>query len=326
MRSIGLSGKTFLALALALSAPSAARAEFPERAIRFVVPFAAGGPTDALARYLAEGVRTRLGQPVIVENRAGAGANVGADFVANAPADGYTLLFGTSGPLAINVSLYSRLSYDPIKSFDPIIMIGKLPNVLSVHPSVPAKNVQELIAYAKANAGKLSFSSSGNGASTHLAGVMFNAIAGTDILHVPYRGGAPAINDLIGGQVQMSFADIFVSAPHIKAGTLRALGVTTIERTPVLPDVPTFDEQGLKGFDVSVFFGVVAPKGVPAPIIEKLNAAFAGAMDDSAIKPVLEAQGIIRAPSASPAYLAKFMGEEIPKWRDVIKSVGLQVE
>ena len=205
-------------------------------------------------------------------------------------------------------------------------MIGKLPNVLSVHPSVPAKNVQELIAYAKSNAGKLSFSSSGNGASTHLAGVMFGSITGTDILHVPYRGGAPAINDLIGGQVQMSFSDIFVSAPHIKAGSLRALGVTTIERTPVLPDVPTFDEQGLKGFDVSVFFGVVVPKGTPAPVVEKLNAAFAAAMDDASIKPVLEAQGILRAPSTSPAYLAKFMGDEIPKWRDVIKSVGLQIE
>ncbi|WP_210345252.1 tripartite tricarboxylate transporter substrate binding protein [Bradyrhizobium sp. CCBAU 53340] len=263
---------------------------------------------------------------MIVENRAGAGANVGADFVAKAPADGYTLLFGTSGPLAINVSLYTKLSYDPIKSFDPIIMIGKMPNVLSVHPSVPAQNVQDLIAYAKANPGKLSFSSSGNGASTHLAGVMFNAAAGTDILHVPYRGGAPAINDLVGGQVQMSFADIFVSAPHIKAGILRALGVTTIERTPVLPDVPTFDEQGLKGFDVSVFFGVVAPKGVPEPIIEKLNAAFVATMNDSSIKPILDAQGIIPASSNSPAYLRKFMAQEIPKWRDVINSIALRIE
>ncbi len=326
MGLISLCRKLLLVSAVALSMPAMARAEFPERPIKFVVPFAAGGPTDALARSLAEGVRAKLGQPVIVENRAGAGANVGADFVANAPADGYTLLFGTSGPLAINVGLYAKLSYDPIKSFDPIIMIGKMPNVLSVHPSVPAQNVQELIAYAKANPGKLSFSSSGNGASTHLAGVMFNAIAGTDILHVPYRGGAPAINDLIGGQVQMSFADIFVSAPHIKAGLLRALGVTTIERTPVLPDVPTFDEQGLKGFDVSVFFGVVAPKGVPEPIIEKLNAAFVAAMNDNSIKPILDAQGIIPAPSSSPAYLGTFMAQEIPKWRDVINSIALRID
>lgn len=224
------------------------------------------------------------------------------------------------------MSLYTKLNYDPIRSFDPVIMIGKLPNVLSVHPSVPASNVQELISYAKSNAGKLSFSSSGNGASTHLAGVMFNAIAGTDILHVPYRGGAPAINDLIGGQVEMSFADIFVSAPHIKAGTIRALGVATIERTPVLPDVPTFDEQGLKGFDVSVFFGVVVPKGVPEPIIENLNAAFVAAMNDSSIKPILEAQEMIPTPSNSPAYLSKFMAQEIPKWRDVINAVGLRIE
>ncbi|MGY4299803.1 tripartite-type tricarboxylate transporter receptor subunit TctC [Bradyrhizobium sp. i1.4.4] len=205
-------------------------------------------------------------------------------------------------------------------------MIGKLPNVLSVHPSVPATNVRELIAYAKANPGKLTFSSSGNGASTHLSGVMFNAVAGTDILHIPYRGGAPAINDLLGGQVQMSFADVYVSAPHIKAGTLRAIGVTTLERTPVLPDIPTFDEQGLKGFDISVFFGIVAPKGTPIEIIEKLNAAFAAVMDDPSIKSMLEAQGIIRASSNSPSHLQRFMADEIPRWRDVIKSIGLEIQ
>lgn len=302
-----------------------AQADYPDRPIKLIVPFAAGGPTDALARQLAEGVRSRLGQPVIIENKGGAGANIGAEFVANSPADGYTVLFGTSGPLAINVSLYPKLSYDPLKSFDPVIMIGKLPNVLSVHPSIPVKTVPEFVEYAKSRKAKLNFSSSGNGASTHLAGVMFSELTGADLTHVPYRGGAPAINDLVGGQVESSFADVFVSAPHVKAGTIRALGVTTIERTPVLPDVPTLDEQGLKGFDVSVFFGVVVPKGTPKDVTGKLNAAFAAAMDDPATKKVMETQGLIRAQSFSPDFLGKFMSDEVPKWREVISKVKIDL-
>jgi tripartite-type tricarboxylate transporter receptor subunit TctC len=308
---------------LAITCSTAARAEYPDRPLKLVVPFAAGGPTDALARNLADGLRTQLKQTVVVENKGGAGANIGAEYTANAPADGYTLMFGTSGPLAINVSLYKKLTYDPIKSFDPVIMLGKLPNVLSAGPGLAAKDLKELIAYAKAG-NKLSYSSSGAGASTHLSGILFNSIAGVDLLHVPYRGAAPAMTDLLGGQVPLSFSDIYTSAPHIKAGTIHAIGVTTIERTPLLPDVPTLDELGLKGFDVSVFFGIVVPKGTPPEVIAKLNSAFQEAIKDPAIKTAMDQQGIIPARSSTPAYLAEFMAAETVHWRDVLKQVGFE--
>ena len=203
---------------------------FPSRPVTLVVPFPPGGPTDALARRLAEGVKNQLNQSVIVENRAGAGGNIGAEYVANADADGYTILFGTSGPLAINVSLYKGQQYDPRTSFEPIIRIGHLPNILVVHPSTPASNVQELIAYAKQHPAKLSYASSGNGASSHLAGILFNKMAGTDILHIPYKGTGPALNDLLGAQVSMSFTDILTALPHVQAGKLRAIGVSNFEQ------------------------------------------------------------------------------------------------
>lgn len=305
----------------AIACSATARAEYPDRPVKLVVPFAAGGPTDALARNLAEGLRAQLKQTIVVENKAGAGANIGAEFTANSPADGYTLMFGTSGPLAINVSLYKKLNYDPIKSFDPVIMLGKLPNVLSASPGLSAKDLKELIAYAKAG-NKLSYSSSGVGASTHLSGILFNAKAGVDLQHVPYRGAAPAMTDLLGGQVPLSFSDVYTSAPHIKAGTIRPIGVTTIERTPLLPDVPTLDELGLKGFDVSVFFGIVVPKGTPPEVIAKLNAAFREAIKDPTIKAAMDQQGIVPAQSFTPAYLAEFMASETRHWRDVLTQVG----
>jgi tripartite-type tricarboxylate transporter receptor subunit TctC len=314
-----------LAAALLAGASWPARADFPDRAIKLVVPFAPGGPTDALARHLAEGLKARLGQSVIIDNRGGAGGNIGAEAVANAPADGYTLLFGTSGPLAINVSLYGKLGYDPVASFAPVIMIGTLPNVLTVNPSVPAKTVQELIAYAKSGKQTLSFASSGNGASSHLAGIMFNTVAGTDFVHVPYRGTGPALNDLIGGQVQMTFTDVLTAQPHVRAGTLRALGVTSATRSGALPEVPTLAEQGMPGFDVSVFFGIVAPKATPPEVVARLNRAFAETLADPAIQQVLTAQGIIAAPATDPGTLAAFMAAEIPKWREVIKKANVEV-
>ena len=189
---------------------------FPSKPISLVVPYAPGGPTDAMARTLANAIKPPLGQVMVVENKAGAGANIGAEYVARSEADGYTLMFGTSAPLAINISLYKKIGYDPLKSFAPIIKIGHLPNVLVVHPSVPVQNVKELIAYAKANPGKLSYASSGSGASSHLAGVMFNMRTGTDIQHIPYKGTGPALNDLLGGQVTMSFTDVLTALPHIK--------------------------------------------------------------------------------------------------------------
>lgn len=321
---------TALACAAALftAAPASVHADedFPSHLVTLVVPFPPGGPTDAMARRLAEGLSKQLGQNVVVENRAGAGGNIGADYVAKAAPDGYTVLFGTSGPLAINIGLYKKLTYDPRTSFAPIVRIGHLPNILVVHPSLPVKNVQELIAYAKANPQKLSYASSGNGASSHLAGILFNRMAGTEIQHIPYKGTGPALNDLLGGQVSMSFTDILTALPLVKAGKLRALGLASAQRSDALPDLPTISEQGLKGYDVSVFFGIVAPKGTPEPIVQKLNKAFVAALDDPAVAETLHNQGIVRASDTSPKALADFIDSEVKTWSAVIHEANVSID
>jgi tripartite-type tricarboxylate transporter receptor subunit TctC len=341
-----------LATACAL-APLAARAnDFPTKPVTLVVPFPPGGPTDAMARTLAAAVKPALGQTVIVDNKAGAGGNLGAEAVARADKDGHTLLFGTSGPLAINVSLYRKIAFDPVTSFAPVIQVGHLPNVLVVHPSVPANSFRELIAYAKSNPGKLSYASSGNGASSHLAGVLFNQMAGTDLLHVPYKGTGPALNDLLGGQVSMTFTDVLTAQPHVigapragqspalppggsgkvaeprlpEAGRLRALGVTTLARSQALPEVPTVAEQGLPGYDVSVLFGIVAPAGTPKAAIDKLNKAFADALKNPEVGATLRAQGLEFAPDTSPEALGRFIRAEVVKWKDVVARSGAQID
>ncbi|CAN5757706.1 tripartite tricarboxylate transporter substrate binding protein [soil metagenome] len=299
---------------------------FPDKPITLVIPFPPGGPTDAMARTLAAEMKDLLGQPMIVENRAGAGGNIGAEYVARAAPDGQTLLFGTSGPLAINASLYRKINYDPVKSFAPVIQVGHLPNILVVNPSVPAKNVKELIAYAKANPGKLSYASSGNGASSHLAGVLFNASAGIDLQHIPYKGTGPALNDLLGGQVSMSFTDVLTALPYVKAGKLRALGVTTTERSQALPDVPTVAEQGVPGYDVSVFFGIVAPAGTPPDRVAKLNQAFVEVLDTPKVKQLFASQGLEPAPSSTPQQLGKFIQAQMTKWAGVVKQAGAELD
>ena len=306
--------------------PAAHADSFPDKPVMLVVPFPPGGPTDAMARTLAAEASSLLGQPMIVENRGGAGGNIGAEFVARAPADGQTLLFGTSGPLAINASLYRKLNYDPAKSFAPIIQVGHLPNILVVNPSVPAKNMQELIAYAKAHPGKLTYASSGNGASSHLAGVLFNSMAGVDLQHVPYKGTGPALNDLLGGQVSMSFTDVLTALPYIKAGKLRPLGVTTTARSQALPDVPTLAEQGLKGYDVSVFFGIVAPAATPPERVRKLNEAFAKVLASPKVRQQFAAQGLEPAPSTAPEQLGKFIPQQVNMWAAVVKQSGAQLD
>ncbi|MFQ6721084.1 tripartite tricarboxylate transporter substrate binding protein [Bordetella pertussis] len=307
-------------------AAAPALADYPDRPVTLVVPFPPGGPTDAMARRLAEGLKTQLDQTVVVENRGGAGGNIGAELVAHAKPDGYTLLFGTSGPLAINISLYKKQNYDPRTSFAPIVRIGHLPNILVVHPSVPANNVQELIAYAKANPDKLSYASSGNGASSHLAGVLFNRMAGTRILHVSYKGTGPALNDLLGGQVSMSFTDILTALPHIQAGKLKAIGLASAQRSQALPELPTIAEQGLAGYDVSVFFGIVAPKGTPDAIVQKLNAAFIAALDAPEVRDTLRKQGIVPAPERTPQALAGFINEEVDKWGELIRAAQISLD
>jgi tripartite-type tricarboxylate transporter receptor subunit TctC len=313
---------------LGMAAASAVQAQDTPtgKPLMLVVPFPPGGPTDAMARAIAQEVKDVLGQPVLVDNRSGAGGNIGADLVARAPANGQTLLFGTSGPLAINASLYKKISYDPLHSFTPIINIGYLPNVLVVNPSVPAKNVQELIAYSKAHPGKLTYASSGNGASSHLAGVMFNKLAGTDFQHIPYKGTGPALNDLVGGHVSMAFTDVLTALPFIKAGKLRVLGVTTTSPSRALPGVPTVAEQGVKGFDVSVFFGIVAPAGTPPDVVTKLNRAFATALQRPELSKMLAQQGLEMASSTDPENLHAFMTREVARWHDVVKSSGAQLD
>lgn len=303
-----------------------AQGSYPSKIVTLVVPYAPGGPTDAMARVLANAIKPHLGETMIVENKAGAGSNIGAEYVARAQADGYTLLFGTSAPLGINLYLYPKIGYDPFKSFVPVIQVGYLPNVLVVHPNIPAKNVKELIAYAKANPGKLSFASSGSGASSHLAGVMFNMRAGTDIQHVPYKGTGPALNDLLGGQVAMSFTDVLTALPHIQAGKLRVLGVTSAKRSRALPDVPTLAEQGMKDFDASVFFGIVAPAGTPQDVVTKLNAAFAAVLQQPEVHERLSQQGLEPPPNYTPAQLAGYMRSEAEKWREVIKVSGARAD
>ena len=320
----------FATLALAAATlpmmPIAHAEAFPDKPVMLVVPFPPGGPTDAMARTLAAEMQNRLGQPMIVENRAGAGGNIGAEYVARATPDGQTLLFGTSGPLAINASLYRKINYDPVKSFAPVIQVGHLPNILVVNPAVPAKNVKELIAYAKANPGKLSYASSGNGASSHLAGVLFNASAGIDLQHIPYKGTGPALNDLLGGQVSMSFTDVLTALPYVKTGKLRALGVTTTERSQALPDVPTVAEQGVPGYDVSVFFGIVAPAGTPPDRVAKLNQAFVEVLDTPKVKQLFASQGLEPAPASTPQQLGKFIQAQMSKWAGVVKQAGAQLD
>ena len=318
--------KAMLACALGLTTLPVWAQDYPIRTITMVIPYSAGGPTDAMTRMLATAIRPVLGQTMIVENKAGGGSNIGAEYVARAQPDGYTLMLGTSAPLAINQYLYANLKYDPLKSFAPVIQVGYLPNVLLVNPSVPVKNARELIAYTKANPGKVSFASSGSGASSHLAGVMFNLQTGTDILHVPYKGTGPALNDLLGGQVPVAFTDVLSALPFLEAGKLRALAVTSAKRSRALPDVPTLDEQGVKGFDASVFFGVVAPAGTPKPVIAKLNAAYLKVLEDPEIKARLQKQGLEAPAQHTPEALAAYAQAEANKWRAVIKASGAKAD
>ncbi|MFG5775635.1 Bug family tripartite tricarboxylate transporter substrate binding protein [Comamonas sp. J-3] len=300
--------------------------KFPDRPVMFTVPFPPGGPTDAMARILATELTKELGQSVIVENRAGAGGNIGAEFVARAKPDGYNIMFGTSGPLAINNSLYKSIKYDPRTSFAPVIYVGYLPNILVVKPDLPVKNVQELIALDKSKPGKLNFASSGNGASSHLAGVLFNGLAGTQLQHIPYKGTGPALNDLLAGQVDMTFTDILTAMPYIKAGKVKALGVATAQKSSAMPEIPTVAEQGLKGYDVSVFFGVVAPKDTPADRIAVLNQAFSKALDSDNVKKAFAAQGLEASPDRSPAYLSRFIATEVDKWKTVVQQSGVTLD
>jgi tripartite-type tricarboxylate transporter receptor subunit TctC len=302
-----------------------AQAAYPSKPIRIVVPFPAGGTTDILARAVAQKLTESMGQPVVVDNRAGAGGNIGADLVAKSPADGYTLLMGTVGTHAINASLYAKMPYDHVRDFAPIILVAGVPNVLVINPALPVNSVQELIAYGKANPGKLNFASSGNGTSIHLAGELFKTMTGVQMAHVPYKGSAPALVDLAGGQVELMFDNLPSSLAMIKGGKLKALAVTSAQRSAALPDVPTVAESGLAGFEASSWFGLLAPAGTPKDIIAKLNGEVAKWLATPEAREKLAAQGAIPA-GRSPDDFMRHIAAETVKWQKVVKESGAKVD
>ena len=313
-----------VASALALASGTVLAQEFPAKPIHIYVGFAPGGGTDIMTRIVAPRMGERLGQPVIVENKPGAGGNLATEAVAKAAPDGYTLLMGTIAALAINPSLFRNLPFDPVKDLTAISMGVSLANVVVVHPSVPAKNLAELIALAKQQPGKLAYSSSGNGTAGHLSGALFEAMAGVNFVHIPYKSGGQAMNDLIGGQVSLSFAAAPGAIPQIKAGKIRVLAVTTRERSAFLPDVPTVAEaSGIKGYESSNWYGLVGPAKLPRPIVDKLNAALVETLKEPATREKLALQGLEATPS-SPEEFAAFLRAEITKWAKVVKDTGSQ--
>ena len=306
-----------------LAGAASAQPSYPSKPIRLVVPFAAGGTTTILARLLAERMGQALGQPIVVDNRPGAGGNVGMDMVAKAEPDGTTILMGPIG-LAINPALYSKMSFDPLKDLAPIGLYCGVPNLLVVHPGLPAGSVQELIAYAKANPGKLNYASNGNGTSSHLAAEMLKSAAGIDIVHVPYKGGAPAMQDLIGGQVGMLFDQMPAVLPQVQAGRVKALGVSSLKRSAAAPEVPAISES-LPGFDMTVWFGFLAPRGTPADIVHKLNAEMLRALKDTAFQTQLAGMGVTPMPS-TPEEFTRYLRSETDRWGKVVRDSGARID
>jgi tripartite-type tricarboxylate transporter receptor subunit TctC len=313
------------AQAPAPAAHVAAAGAYPGRPLHLVVPFPAGGGADNLARLIMPKVALALGQPIVIENMAGAGGNVGAEMVARSAPDGYTLLYGTNGTHAINASLYRNLRFDPIKDFVPVSRMTEIAAMLIVHPALPAQSAAELIAYAKAHPGKLNFASAGNGTTSHLAGEMFKAQAGIDVVHVPYRGGALAMTDLIGGQVQMMIEVMPNAAPRAREGRVRGLAVSTLKRFPGAPDLPTIDESGLPGFEASAWDGIFVPAGAAPAVAERLNAAIRQALEDPEIVAGLLARGARPVPGTAESF-ARFITLSAEKWALAVRASGAKVD
>jgi tripartite-type tricarboxylate transporter receptor subunit TctC len=313
------------ATGLVQSAPaSAAPPEYPTRSIRLIVPFAPGGSNDIMARLIGQHFSESMGQPVIVDNRPGAGGIIGTDAAAKSPPDGYTLLM-MSVTLAVNPSLRLNLPYDTHRDLLPITLVASAPLMLVVHPSMPAKSVKELIAYAKANPGKLNFASGGPGTTPHLAGEMLKAMAGIEMTHVPYKGGGPALTDLVAGQIQLMLENIPSTLPHVKADRLRALAVTGLKRSALVPHLPTLDEAGLKGYEIVGWNGLFAPAGTPQNVVARIHADTVKGLAKPEVKErlaTLGAEGV----GSSPAEFAKFFAAEISKWAAAVKQAGLKPE
>jgi tripartite-type tricarboxylate transporter receptor subunit TctC len=310
---------------LLLAALPVAAADYPNRPVTLVVAFTPGGPSDVLARIVGKKMEQLLGQPFVIENRPGAGGNIAAEGVAHAAPDGYTLLMGNNSILATNEALYKHLNYSPSKDLIPITLIGTQANILVVNPEVPAHSLKELIALAKARPGKINFASSGYGAAAHLAGELFKAEAKIDIVHVPYKGAAPALQDVIGGHDQMMFATAASVIGHIEAGRVRALAVTTLKRTQILPDLPTMDEAGLKGFEASTWHGLVAPTGTPAQVVARLHDAALKALQDAGVRTSLARLGVDIV-GDKPQEFEAYIKNEIPKWTAIVKASGATLD
>jgi tripartite-type tricarboxylate transporter receptor subunit TctC len=316
--------KTLAAAAL-LGLATLAQAAFPDKPVKIVIGFPPGGPLDAHARLLADRLGQVLGQPVLIDYKAGAGGTVGAEFVAKSAPDGYTLLMANTGTMVINPAVYSKIGYQTLKDFAPVARTAQQPLALVVNPAVPARTVQELVALAKAKPGQLNYGSAGNGGISHLVPEMFKTSTGTFIVHIPYRGSAPAFTDLLGGQVQVMAESIPQASQYVKQGKLRALAVTGRERNPALPDVPTFAEAGIQGLDVVGFYGVLAPAGTPKDVLAKLSDAFRQTLDTPDIRARMVQQG------ADPAYLpadafATYLAAQMPVWARAVKDSGTKLD
>jgi tripartite-type tricarboxylate transporter receptor subunit TctC len=313
-----------LLLAVLISGTGVCHA-FPEKPVRFVVGFTPGGPSDILARALGQKLAERWSQQVVIDNRPGAGGNLAAEAVAKSAPDGHTWLLGNNSILATNQSLYRSLPYDPVKDFAPVALVAIQPNILVVHPSLPASSVSQLVSYLKSNPGKANYASSGSGAAAHLAGELFKAMAGVDMVHVPYKGAQPALTDVIAGQVQMMFATSASVIPYIKAGRLRALAVTTAQRSASVPELPTVAEAGVPGFEATTWHGVVVPAGTPLPAIQFLNEAINAVLKEKDLKERLTSLGAEIA-TGTPKDFADYISRETPKWAKVVKDSGARPE
>jgi tripartite-type tricarboxylate transporter receptor subunit TctC len=312
-------------VALLGSAHAQGTGGWPNKPVRIIAIFAPGGSSDLVARQIAQHLSTRFGQQFIVENKVGAGGNLGVDFVAKSAPDGYTLALGTSGPLANNKWLYKPMPFDAQKDLTPIALVGEIPLVIAINPSVPANNLKEFVALVKANPGKYNYSSAGNGSQPHLAAELFKSMTGTNLVHVPYKGGPPAMTDLIAGHVSASFATAPSAVPNVKSGKIKALGVSTTRRIPALPDVPTIAEAGVSGYEAIGYFGLVGPPGLPPALVEKINAAVVRILKDPAMAKYLSEQGA-EPLTSTPAEYAALIRDEVSKWGKVVKESGAKID
>jgi tripartite-type tricarboxylate transporter receptor subunit TctC len=294
---------------------------YPDKTVRIIVPFAPGGSTDIVARITSQKLSERLRQSVVIDNRGGGGGNIGSELVAKAPPDGYLLLLGTVGSLTINPSLYKKMPYDPLKDLTPLAYLGSTPNVLVLHPSLPPKSVRELIALAKSKPGQLNYASAGTGGSVHLAAELFKSLAKVDMVHVPYKGSAPALIDLLGGQTQLMFSTLPPALPHVKSGRLRALGMTGAKRSPLVPELPTIAESGLPGYEITQWWGLLGPPGLPPAITTRLNYEVIAILQQPEAKERFASEGADTAPN-TPDWFSSYMKSEVAKWAKVVRASG----